>query len=37
MKLRWDEKNKMGIAARYKVEQEFDRQIVVERYIDEVN
>ena len=37
LKLRWDEKNKMGIAARYKVEQEFDRQIVVERYIDEVN
>ena len=27
----------MGVKARHKVEQEFDRQIVVQKYVDEVN
>ena len=34
--LSWDEKKQMGIEARHKVEREFDRQIVVDRYVDEV-
>ncbi len=34
--LSWDEKRKMGLEARRKVEKEFDRQIVVEKYMDEV-
>ena len=36
LKLSWDEKKRMGIEARHKVEREFDRQIVVDRYVDEV-
>ncbi len=31
----WEEKKKMGMAARTKVEREFDRQIVVEKYVKE--
>lgn len=34
--LSWDERKQMGIAGRVKVEQEFDRNIVVERYLEEV-
>ena len=34
--LSWDEKKTMGMEARKKVEREFDRQIVVERYVEEV-
>ena len=37
MKLTWEEKKNMGMAARNKVKREFDRQIVVEKYVDEVN
>ncbi len=37
LKLSWKEKKSMGQAARLKVEQEFDRQIVVEKYVEEVN
>ncbi|QUC68612.1 galacturonosyltransferase [Aristaeella hokkaidonensis] len=36
MKLCWLEKKAMGIAARQKVEKEFDRQIVAEKYLEEV-
>lgn len=31
------EREKMGLCGRLKVEKEFDRQIVVEKYIDEIN
>lgn len=34
--LSWDEKREMGQKARKKVEQEFDRQIVVEKYMEEI-
>lgn len=37
LKLSWEEKKKMGTEARRKVEREFDRQIVVEKYVEEVN
>lgn len=37
LKLSWEEKKAMGQAAREKVEREFDRQIVVEKYVEEVN
>lgn len=36
LSLTWEEKRAMGLAGRHKVENEFDRQIVVERYIEEV-
>ena len=36
LKLNMDEKKKMGLAARAKVEREFDRQIVVEAYMKEI-
>ena len=36
LKLRVDERKAMGLAGREKVEREFDRQIVVEKYIEEV-
>lgn len=32
----WEEKRKMGLAGRNKVEKEFDRQIVVEKYVKEL-
>ena len=35
--LSWEKKKKMGKEARAKVEREFDRQIVVEKYVEEVN
>ena len=35
--LSWTEKESMGLAARHKVEKEFNRQIVVEKYLDEVS
>ena len=34
--LSWEQKKRMGMAARSKVEKEFDRQIVVEKYVNEV-
>lgn len=34
--LSWDERKKMGLAGRAKVEKEFDRQIVVEKYLREI-
>lgn len=34
--LPWEQKKAMGLAGRAKVEKEFDRQIVVEKYMDEV-
>ncbi len=37
IKLSWEEKKNMGISARRYVEKNFDRQIVVERYMAEVN
>lgn len=35
--LSYEEKRKMGLAGRAKVEQEFDRQIVVDAYMEEIN
>lgn len=37
LSLTWDQKKSMGVAAREKVEREFDRKFVVERYVEEVN
>lgn len=34
--LPYEQKCRMGLAARYKVEREFDRQIVVQAYLDEI-
>lgn len=34
--LSWEEKKAMGLAGRAKVEKEFDRQIVVDKYMDEI-
>ncbi len=34
--LSWEEKKAMGVAGRVKVEREFDRQIVVEKYVKEL-
>lgn len=36
IKLSWDEKRQMGISGRRKVELEFDRKIVVQRYLEEL-
>lgn len=36
LKLSYEEKKEMGIAGRKKVEKEFDRQIVVDRYMEEL-
>lgn len=36
IKLSWREKKQKGLRGRIKVEKEFDRQIVVERYLDEL-
>lgn len=35
--LSFEEKRKMGIASRKKVEKEFDRQIVIDAYLNEIN
>lgn len=35
--LSWEERRNMGLAGRLKVEQEFDRQIVVNKYMEEIN
>ena len=32
----WDEKKNMGLAGRSKIEREFDRQIVVRAYVEEI-
>ena len=36
LRLSWEEKKNMGLAGRAKVEREFDRNIVVEKYLEEV-
>ena len=36
LSLTWEQRQSMGIEARKKVEREFDRQIVIDRYIDEI-
>ena len=35
--LPWKEKRQMGINGRKKVEKEFDRQIVIDKYMEELN
>lgn len=37
LQLSWDQKREMGLAGREKVEREFDRQIVMEKYLEELN
>lgn len=37
IELPWEEKKKMGLAGRKKVENEFNRQLVVEAYMDYIN
>lgn len=37
LQLSWEQRRAMGLAAREKVEREFDRQLVVEAYIKELN
>jgi len=37
LSLSWEQKKAMGLAGRTKVEREFDRKIVVEKYIHELN
>lgn len=36
LKLSWKERKQMGLAGRQKVEREFDRKIVIEKYINEL-
>ena len=36
LSLSWDQRKNMGLAARAKVEKEFDRQIVIRRYMEEL-
>ena len=36
MKLSWNDKKQMGLAGRQKVEKEFNRQIVIEKYLTEM-
>lgn len=36
LSLSWEEQRQMGLAARAKVEREFDRKIVVDRYLEEL-
>lgn len=36
LSLSWEQRRDMGIAGRAKVEKEFDRQIVVEKYLEEI-
>jgi len=35
-KLSWDQRKNMGVAGRRKMEREFDREVVVDAYIDEI-
>jgi galacturonosyltransferase len=37
MELPWEDRRNMGLAGRSKVEREFDRQIVVSRYLEEID
>lgn len=37
LSLTWEQRRDMGLAARAKIEKEFDRQIVVGKYIEQVN
>lgn len=36
LKLSWEERKNMGLAGRRKVEKEFDRQIVIDKYLQEI-
>ena len=36
MALNWEDKKNMGLAGRTKVEKEFDRQIVIDKYLEEI-
>ncbi len=36
LKMSWEQKRDMGLAGRAKIEREFDREIVVEKYLDEI-
>ena len=36
LSLSWEERKQMGLAGRYKVEREFNRNIVVEKYLEEI-
>ena len=36
LSLSWEARRDMGLAGRAKVEKEFDRQIVVQKYLDEL-
>ena len=35
--LSWEDRKQMGLAGRYKVEREFDRRIVVKKYLEEIS
>lgn len=37
LSLSWEERRQMGLAGRFKVEREFDRNIVIQKYINEIN
>ena len=37
LSLSWEERKTMGLAGRGKVEREFSRQIVVNKYLEEIN
>ena len=37
LSLTWEQRKDMGLAARAKVEKEFDREIVVERYLERIS
>ena len=37
LSLSYDERKAMGLAARHKVEREFDRKIVIKAYVEEIN
>ena len=37
LKLTWEERRQMGLRGRAKVEKEFSRKIVVQKYLNEIN
>lgn len=37
LNLSWEERRQMGLAGRAKVEKEFDRQIVIDKYLEEIH
>ena len=36
LNMRWEERRNMGLAGRTKIEREFDRQIIVKTYMEEI-